>query len=74
MDNPSLVKVQIPQIGEGLLEARITARLLRQGDLVTRDEPLLEIETDKATVIIEAPASGPLHEWKVTEGATLPVG
>lgn len=73
-DHSSLVMVHIPQIGEGLLEARITARLIPQGDPVTRDEPLLEIETDKATVIIEAPASGILHRWEMTEGATLPVG
>jgi pyruvate/2-oxoglutarate dehydrogenase complex dihydrolipoamide acyltransferase (E2) component len=55
-----------------------TACLVRwlksEGDLVTKGEPLMEIETDKVTVEIEAPGSGVLTDIRVAPGADVPVG
>src|SRR5687767_15889237 len=66
--------ILIPQMGEGLREV-IVARLLKQaGDYVERDEIIYEMETDKATLQVESPYQGRLHEWLVQEGDTLPIG
>jgi pyruvate dehydrogenase E2 component (dihydrolipoamide acetyltransferase) len=58
--------------------AQETGKLLawrkKEGDRVTKGEPLLEIETDKAVVEVEAPADGILAGIKAAEGADIPVG
>src|SRR6201997_5501755 len=58
--------------------AQETGKLLawrkKEGDPVTKGEPLLEIETDKAVVELEAPADGILAGIKASEGADIPVG
>src|ERR1700758_3473154 len=58
--------------------AQETGKLLawrkKEGDPVTKGEPLLEIETDKAVVEVEAPADGILAGIKAAEGADIPVG
>src|SRR5689334_1298546 len=58
--------------------AQETGTLLRwfksQGDSVTKGEPLMEVETDKAAVEIEAPASGTLSAITAQEGDVIPVG
>ena len=46
----------------------------KEGDCVTKGEPLLEIETDKAVMEVEAPADGILVGVKAAEGAVIPVG
>src|ERR1700720_3934214 len=46
----------------------------KEGDRVTKGEPLLEIETDKAVMEVEAPADGILVGVKAAEGAVIPVG
>ena len=66
-------EVRIPQLGESVTEG-IIARWLRQdGDVVRADEPILELETDKATMEIPAPASGRLRIVE-SQGATARVG
>src|SRR5579864_9690440 len=58
--------------------AQETGKLLawrkKEGDRVSKGEPLLEIETDKAVVEVEAPADGVLAGIKASEGADIPVG
>jgi pyruvate dehydrogenase E2 component (dihydrolipoamide acetyltransferase) len=63
----------MPQMGESIVEGTITKWLKKPGDKVQRDEPLFEISTDKVDAEIPAPASGILHEIKVTEGTTVNV-
>ena len=63
----------MPQMGESIVEGTITKWLKKPGDKVQRDEPLFEISTDKVDAEIPAPASGVLHEIKVTEGTTVGV-
>ncbi len=64
----------LPDLGEGLHEAEIVAVLVREGDLVAEDAPLLEVETDKATVEIPSPVAGRVARIHVQPGQTVKVG
>lgn len=68
-----MFEVRIPSLGESVTEAVITRWVRAEGDAVTADEPLLELETDKASVEIAAERSGVLKILKA-EGATVVVG
>src|SRR6266576_3061595 len=65
--------VVMPQMGESIAEGTIVRWLKKPGDKVERDEPLLEISTDKVDAEIPSPASGTLTEIVVQEGATVAV-
>jgi len=65
--------VIMPQMGESIFEGTITKWLKRPGDTVQKDEPLLEISTDKVDAEIPSPAAGVLSEIKFPEGATVQV-
>ncbi|GBD32849.1 Dihydrolipoyllysine-residue succinyltransferase component of 2-oxoglutarate dehydrogenase complex [bacterium HR33] len=67
------VDVIMPQMGESIAEGTVSRWLKKIGDPVKRDEPILEISTDKVDAEIPAPASGVLAEIKVEEGKTVPV-
>ena len=66
--------VIMPALGMAQETGKVLRWLRREGDAVTKGEPLLEIETDKATVELEAPESGTLAQVSVGEGETVPVG
>lgn len=68
------VPVRIPQIGEGLQEARLVAVLKQPGDVVKRDEPIYQMETDKAVMDVESPFDGVLVEWLAPIDSILPIG
>lgn len=68
-----MTDVIMPQMGESIAEGTITKWFKNIGDQVERDEPLLEISTDKVDTEIPAPASGVLSEIKVQEGETVPI-
>jgi pyruvate dehydrogenase E2 component (dihydrolipoamide acetyltransferase) len=65
---------RLPDIGEGLTEATIVRWLAPVGTQVTADQPIVEIETDKAVVDIPAPRAGTVLHHGAPEGATIPVG
>lgn len=67
------VDVIIPELGESVSEGVITRWLKQDGDHVIADEPILELETDKATIEIPAAVSGRLQIVQA-QGATVPVG
>src|SRR5262245_32884402 len=67
------IEVKVPQIGESIQEGVIARWLKKNGDLVRRDEPLLELETEKATSEIPSPATGILI-ISVPEGKAVRVG
>lgn len=69
-----IVAVRIPQIGEGLQEARLVAVLKQPGETVRRDEPLYQMETDKAVMDVESPYEGTLVEWLAKPDDVLPIG
>ena len=68
---PSLT---MPNIGEGVTEGEIVRWLKQLGDPVARDEPVVEIETDKAIVEIPSPYEGTLTSILAAEGETVPIG
>lgn len=68
------VAVRIPQIGEGLQEARLVAVLKQPGEKVRRDEPIYQMETDKAVMDVESPYEGVLKEWLAPVDTILPIG
>jgi len=64
---------KLPDIGEGVTEGEIVSWLVRPGDPVTFDQPIVEIMTDKATVTITAPKAGTVVETNGKVGDTIPV-
>lgn len=69
-----VISVRIPQIGEGLQEARLVAVLKHPGDRVKRDEPIYQMETDKAVMDVESPYEGVLVEWLGQPDEILAIG
>src|ERR1700686_5428213 len=66
--------VTIPALGMAMTEAVLTRWYKEPGDAVTAGDVIAEIETDKSTVDLEAPADGVLGAHLVAEGAAVPVG
>src|ERR1051326_5258549 len=69
-----MIEIRIPQLGEGLQEARIVRFLKRPGEAVAQDEPIYEMETDKAVMEIESPSAGVIESWTAKEDDILPIG
>src|SRR5688572_32139664 len=65
--------VLMPQTGESIAKGTVSKWLKKVGDTVERDEPLLEISTDKVDAEIPSPAAGVLTEILAKEGDTVPV-
>jgi pyruvate dehydrogenase E2 component (dihydrolipoamide acetyltransferase) len=65
---------KLPDLGEGLTEAEIVKVLVREGDVIAEDAPLLEVETDKAQVEIPSPMAGRVERVHVEAGQTVKVG
>lgn len=68
------IEIKVPAMGESVTEATVGKWFKAQGDSVARDEPLLELETDKVTVEVPAPADGALQSIAVKTGDTVQVG
>ena len=66
--------IVMPQLGESIAEGTVVKWLIPPGGMVEKDQPLLEVETEKVTLDIPSPATGLLREVLVQEGATVPVG
>ena len=68
------IKIVVPQLGESVAEGTVSKWLKAVGDRVRKEEPLVEIQTDKINVEIPSPAEGTLEKITVQEGTTVPVG
>ena len=64
----------VPDLGEGLVEATVLDWLVAVGDEVGRDDPLVEVETEKGVVEIPSPAAGTVTALHGDVGETIPVG
>ena len=64
----------LPDLGEGIHEAQIVSILVHEGDVVQEDQPLMEVETDKAAVEIPSPLAGKIVTIHVQAGQTVNVG
>jgi 2-oxoglutarate dehydrogenase E2 component (dihydrolipoamide succinyltransferase) len=69
-----MTDILVPSLGESVSEATIAKWFKQPGDAVKADEPLVELETDKVTVEVNAPAAGMLKEQLVKTGETVEVG
>src|SRR5712672_2340086 len=69
-----LAQIKMPQLGESVTEGTVDKWLKREGDMVKRDEPLVEVVTDKVNAEIPSPFEGKLVKIAVTEGETVRVG
>ena len=67
-------EIKVPSLGESVSTATVARWLKKAGDAVAADEPLVELETDKVTVEVPAPAAGVLAEIVVAEGGEVGVG
>src|ERR1700704_3624564 len=68
------VEIKAPILGESVTEATVAKWLKQPGEMVERDEPVVELETDKVTLEVPAPAAGTLGEIRAAEGTNVPVG
>jgi 2-oxoglutarate dehydrogenase E2 component (dihydrolipoamide succinyltransferase)/2-oxoisovalerate dehydrogenase E2 component (dihydrolipoyl transacylase) len=64
----------MPQLGESIAEGTVIKWLVAPGSRVEKDQPLLEVETDKVSLEIPSPATGVLSEVLIKEGQTVPIG
>lgn len=69
-----MVEVKLHDIGEGMTEADINCYLVKAGDFVKADDPLVEVQTDKMTAEIPAPKSGIVKQILLSPGVTVKVG
>ena len=66
-------ELMLPDIGEGVVEAEIQKWFVKPGDAVEEDQPLVEVMTDKATVVIPSPRRGKVTKLHYAEGAVARV-
>jgi len=67
-------EIRVPTLGESVSEATVGQWLKKPGDAVAADEPIVELETDKVSIEVPAPAAGTLGDISVKEGETVEVG
>jgi len=68
------VEIKVPPLGESVSEATVASWLKKEGDYVAMDEMLVELETDKVTLEVNAPAAGVIKKINSGEGDTVEVG
>src|SRR5207245_1932968 len=69
-----LTTLKMPQLGESVTEGTVDRWLKQEGELVRRDEPIVEIVTDKVNAEVPSPVEGRLVRIKVASGQTVPIG
>ncbi|MHC5023287.1 MAG: dihydrolipoamide acetyltransferase family protein [Planctomycetota bacterium] len=65
---------KLPDLGEGVHEGQIVKLFVNEGDPIAEDQPLMEVETDKAAVEIPSPFTGTIEKWHVAEQQVVNVG
>src|SRR6266508_3927230 len=68
------IALKVPSLGESITQATVGAWLKKEGDPVQADEPLVEVESEKATVALPAPSAGVLRKVLRNTGDTVAVG
>jgi len=69
-----MVEFKLPDVGEGMHEGEITRWLVKVGDYVTRDQPVVEVQTDKVNAELTSPATGVIAKVYFAVGDTVEVG
>jgi len=73
-EQAAMIRVLMPQLGESIVEGQVSRWRVAPGDRVERDQTILDVETDKASVEVPAPAAGVIGRLLVPEGETVAVG
>jgi 2-oxoisovalerate dehydrogenase E2 component (dihydrolipoyl transacylase) len=73
-DETNIRVFDLPDVGEGLVEARVVEILVEEGQVVKRFQPIMEVETDKSTVELTAPWAGTIRKIHAVLGEYLEVG
>ena len=68
------VEIRVPALGESVSEASVGKWLRKEGELVHADEPLVELETDKVSIEVPAPATGTISEISAATGDVVEIG
>lgn len=68
------MEVRLPRLGEGADSGTVSTVFVKEGDLVRKDQPVLELESEKAVASIPSPAAGKITKMYVREGDTIKVG
>src|ERR687884_214343 len=69
-----VAQIKMPQLGESVTEGTVDRWLKKEGDFVKRDEPLVEVVTDKVNAEVPSPFEGTLVKISVGEGTTVAIG
>lgn len=69
-----MVEFKLPDVGEGMHEGEIIKWLIKEGESVTQDQPIVEVQTDKVNAELTAPATGVVKKILFTEGDIVEVG
>src|SRR4026209_37220 len=69
-----VTEVKLPELGENIESGNVVKLLVSVGQSIDRDQPVLELETDKATIEVPSPVAGSVKEIRVQEGAKAQVG
>ncbi|MED0675621.1 dihydrolipoamide acetyltransferase family protein [Aneurinibacillus thermoaerophilus] len=69
-----MVEFKLPDVGEGMHEGEISKWLVREGELVTRDQPVVEVQTDKVNAELSSPVTGVIKKIMFSEGDIVEVG
>ncbi len=68
------IDVQLPELGDGITSGDVLEILVSEGETVKKDQGILELETDKATVTVPSPSAGKIVKILVTAGQSVPIG
>ena len=68
------VTIVVPQLGESVVEGTVGKWLKKEGDPIAKDEPIVEIITDKINIELPAPSAGTLGKITIPEGTVAQVG
>src|SRR6516225_7460047 len=68
------VELEMPELAESVIEGEIVKWLVKEGEHVKQDQPLVEVMTDKVTVEVPSPYEGVLLKQIAPEGAVVPIG
>jgi pyruvate dehydrogenase E2 component (dihydrolipoamide acetyltransferase) len=68
------MEIRLPALGENIDSATVTKVLVKIGDTIKKDQPIMELDTEKASVDVPSSAAGTIKEIRVKEGDTINVG
>ena len=68
------IEFKLPELGENIASGRVAAVLVKVGDQVEKDQPLAELETDKAVIEIPSPVDGTVQKILIKEGQDVQIG